>query len=283
MKESQLLKLDQAVQLLCDAAEAKSAAVVSYLKDGRWQIANSTLCEITGTGLEIELAPNAENTAGLPVNQPVGMSLRFEHIKYIFETRITNADQDISNGQSERYTLALPDRIEMMQRRAYARTPIPRAMSVDVTFWHRGYTDIHEDSPTEDYWQANMIDLSAGGLLMSIKDDPNQSFRQNQYLGLQFTPMYYQKPMTLEGKINRLGCCDRTSRINIAVEFLGLEASSEGRENIHRLVSIVNAYTMQNKGFATADALQTVAKEASIAAEENTNAMAHEQTADFLE
>ncbi len=280
MKESQLLKLDQAVQLLCDAADANSSAVVSYLKDGRWQIANSTLSEVTGNGLEIGITPETENdVASLPVNQPVGISLKFKHIKYIFETRVTAVGQDINADANKSYTLALPDRIEMMQRRAYSRIPAPRSMNVNVTLWHRGYNDSQINAPSEDYWQGNLVDLSAGGLMMSIKDDSSQYFSQNQYLGLQFTPTYYQKPITLEGKINRLKQCDETGRLYIAVEFLGLEASSEGREKIHRLISIVNSYSMQNKGLGD----QSAAQEAAGLADVNANTKALERAAEFSE
>jgi c-di-GMP-binding flagellar brake protein YcgR len=282
MKESQLLKLDQAIQLLCDAADTDSPAVISYLKNGKWQIANSTLSEVTGTGLEIELTPGSEiGTASLPINQPVGVSLRFEHIKYIFETRITAATKDISDDGNRGYTLALPDRIEMMQRRAYSRVPTPRAMNVSVTLWHRGYNDSHTEQPAENYWQANLVDLSAGGLLMCINPDSSQFFKQNQYLGLQFTPMYYQKPIALEGKINRLEKCDITGRLNIAVEFLGLEASSEGRDKIHRLISVVNAYSMQNKGLGTVDASDVAANETADPTE--VDAAVHEQAVEFSE
>ena len=282
MKESQLLKLDQAVQLLCDAADDNSPAVISYLKDGRWQIANSTLSEVTGDGLEIGMITEIENgVASLPVNQPVGVSLKFEYIKYIFETHVTAIGQDINGDANKSYTLALPDRIEMMQRRAYYRVAAPRSMNVNVTLWHRGYNDCQIDAPNEVYWQANLVDLSAGGLMMSIKADSSRHFNQNQYLGLQFTPTYYQKPIILEGKINRLSQCDETGRLNIAVEFLGLEASSEGREKIHRLISIVNAYSMQNKGLGNQAAAQEAADLAQADADANT--AVPEQAAEFSE
>lgn len=277
MKESQLLKLDQAVQVLCDAADASSSAVISYIKDGRWQIAKSVLHEVVDTGLIIELTSGREAEA-FPVNQPVGISLRHEHIKYIFETHVTAANQDVSDGDIKRYTVALPNRIEMLKRRAYNRVSPPRTMNVNVTFWHRGYNDCQADEPSENYWQGSLVDLSAGGLLMSVKDDAGECFRQDQYLGLQFTPMFYQKPIMLEGKINRLGECDETGKVNIALEFLGLEASGEGREKIHRLVSIVNTYAMQNKGMGT-----IVAAEAASAADVEVESMVHEQAAEFSE
>ncbi len=286
MKESQLLKLDQAVQFLCDAADANSSAVVSYLKNGKWQIANAILSEVADNGLEIGMAKETDNdVVALLVNQPVGISLRFEQIKYIFETRVTAIDQDINDGASKSYTLALPDRIEMMQRRAYSRVPAPISMNVNVTLWHRGYNDSQIDAPSEDYWQGNLVDLSAGGLMMSIKADSSQYFSQDQYLGLQFTPMFYQKPITLEGKINRLSQCDETGRLNIAVEFLGLEASSEGREKIHRLISIVNSYSMQNKGLGTTGADQIADQEttSSAQADVNANTAVPEQAAEFSE
>ena len=276
MKESQLLKLDQAIQLLCDAADTKSPAAVSYLRNGKWEIANSTLSEVTDTGLEIDLAANVDPS--LAVHQPIGVSLQVDHIKYIFETRITEAHSNVSDGKNKSYTLALPDRIEMMQRRASTRVPTPKTLSVNVTLWDRGYNDNQVDEPSENYWQGTLVDLSAGGLLTCIDPDSAQYFKQDQYLGLQFTPMCYQKPITLEGKINRIDQCDETGNLNIAVEFMGLEATSQGRDKIHRLISIINTYSMQNKGMiTTTDATEIAAQEAASLAdvdvEINKNAM----------
>ncbi len=67
-----------------------------------------------------------------------------------------------------------------------------------------------------------------------------------QLLGIQFTPISYQMPLLLESHVRYL---KETSSglLKIGVEFLGLEASSEGRETLNRILDVISEYEEMNQ------------------------------------
>ena len=71
-------------------------------------------------------------------------------------------------------------------------------------------------------------------------------FSVGQLVGLQFTPMSFQKPILLEGHIRHLREDEGDNCLYIGIEFLGLEASPEGRDVLHRLLGVVSEYQAAN-------------------------------------
>jgi c-di-GMP-binding flagellar brake protein YcgR len=96
--------------------------------------------------------------------------------------------------------------------------------------------------PQENCWQGELVDLSAGGLQVSVSATHSPDFKCGQLLGLQFTPMSYQIPISVEGEVRHLAEAPQKSRTYIGVEFVGLEATREGREKLRRIVGTVDTY-----------------------------------------
>lgn len=80
-----------------------------------------------------------------------------------------------------------------------------------------------------------------------IEIEQKEHFKVGQLLGIQFTPMSYQKPLLLESHVKYLKKKPDHLLFNIGVEFLGLEASPEGRELLSRLLDVIAEYQKMNQ------------------------------------
>jgi len=267
MEKSCILRLDQAVRLLFEVAGVGSKAVMSYYRRGKWYLANVVLSGISAQELSIELEDGQEKEHSVFfTNEPVGISLNFEGSKYIFGTHLTRVGRGVSYAKNNKFALAVPERIISIQRRYCSRVSIPQNLKVNVMFWHRGYEDAKLKAPAVTRWQGRLLDLSAGGLLMIASRDISGYLRPRQYLGLNFMPLSHQEPIVLDGRLNRLTDRPKQKAIEIAVEFVGLEATDAGRSKLLRLVSAMSEYSKSNK----------------IARSVNRGSNAEEKAAEFL-
>lgn len=245
MSQTELLKKDQIDTFMRKAVQDAYTGTLSFLREGKWNILDIRI--IAADQSELNLRVMSELTEDLVIkkDQPVGICFQHEHHKYIFESTVTAFP-----GSEHPLVMSVdcPESIEKMQRRAYERHPIPHELNVRVMFWHRGYNHNSDCSPDEGYWQGKLENLSVGGAMIRVGLDHQHCFTVGQLVGVQFTPMSYQKPLLLEGQVRHLEIQnDQEDGLLVGVEFLGLEASPEGRDIIHRLLDIIEAYEKQNK------------------------------------
>lgn len=198
---------------------------------------------MTNTALHARVIPGEKpRSVDIQINQPVGISFQEKFNKYIFESAVMGFESSVNQACGGKIVLECPDQIEMMQRRAYTRVTVPECMNVKVLFWHRGYTDDTSEVPIENYWQGKLVDLSAGGSQIEVDLEKGPNFRVGQLIGLQFTPMSFEKPILLEGHIRHIAETSDGSKMYLGIEFLGLEASAQGREKLHQLTGVVAEY-----------------------------------------
>lgn len=246
-KEIEVLEGQELKSCLEEAVVNHKAAILSFLTHGRWQILRVGFVAASDHALILDVLskyrPVHEN---IQVNQPVGMSFQIEFTKYIFESSVIGVESVVNKGHSGKIILRLPDRIEALHRRGYQRQEVPKNMTVRVLFWHRGYLDQVKPAPVEHYWQGQVQDLSAGGMRLIMNPEFKDCFCVGQLVGLQFTPMSYQKPILLEGHIRHIRENDDENHLQLGIEFLGLEASPEGRMILYRLLDVVAEYQSMN-------------------------------------
>ena len=243
MSEPEILTQQELNYVLTLAVDQKTLGVISFNSNGKWHMANVRLCAMTSENLHVELKPEEKiSPINIQINQPVGISCQYEFNKYIFETVVIGFESSVNQTHGGRIVLELPKKIERMQRRAYIRIDVPNDLNIKVLFWHRGYVDDSQEVPLENYWQGKLIDLGAGGMQIEVDLEEGPNFRVGQLIGLQFTPMSYEKPMLLEAQVRHLAETTDKKKLYIGVEFIGLEASSEGHHKLRRLIEIVNEY-----------------------------------------
>jgi len=229
------------------------------------------------------------------INQPVGVSLKYGYGKFVFDTTVVAlepsppalscepqrpASQDAAAGESKSegqrqsgtIILAVPDRIEIVQRRSYYRVDVPKSLKVNVLLWHRGQNyvpgaatcspDKQQDSSacisvtadandeTRDYYQGRLVDISAGGAQIAIDAAQKPDLNRGQFIGLTFTPMPYEKPLIFDAQIRNILPTANGKNICLGAQIVGLEASPEGRQVLQRLCNVVEHYFQINQSGA---------------------------------
>ena len=285
MNKVMLLRGDEPEKILQTAIDKKVPAIMSYLSKGKWHVAKVLLNELVGDRLSVDSATSKkkQHPLNIQANQPVGISFKYEYGKFVFDTMVVgfepSSSPEADEGWGGTMILAVPNRIEVVQRRSYYRVDVPESLKVKVIMWHRSgkreakkqIEDAAED--VHNYCQGRLVDISAGGaqVVVSYSDQAgcpesvrreskgNASrtfcageldFRKGQFVGMRFTPMPYETPLVVSAQIrNILPTADGRSA-SLGLQIVGLEASPEGREVLARLISIVEQYYQINQSGA---------------------------------
>ncbi|MFZ2146409.1 MAG: PilZ domain-containing protein [Sedimentisphaerales bacterium] len=293
MNKVMLLRGDEPEKILQTAIDKKVPAIMSYLSKGKWHVAKVLLTELAGSRLSLEsiTSKKKQHPVNIQANQPVGISFKYEYGKFVFDTTVVGFEPSSSPGVDEGWggtiILAVPDRIEVVQRRSYYRVNVPESLKVKVIMWHRSgrrqakkqIQDATED--IHNYCQGRLVDISAGGaqVVVSYPDEAdcpesvrqeakgNSSrtfrageldFKKGQFVGMRFTPMPYEIPLVFSAQIrNILPTADGKSA-SLGLQIVGLEASPEGREVLARLTGIVEQYYQINQSGARQRDMQPV-------------------------
>jgi hypothetical protein len=275
MNEVVTLQAAEPRKILQTAIDEKIPATMSYLVRGKWHAAEILLAGLEAERLNIEHAgpEKRPKPININVNQPVGISFRHGNGKFVFDTTVidlesagqgpSRTDPQSRHIGSENLTIALavPDRVESVQRRSYSRANVPESLKVNVLLWHRRSEreaqNQTQGTPEEihNHCKGRLVDVSAGGARVVIPhadsvsqdspDAPTPDFTEGQFVGMRFTPMPYEKPLILNAQIRNVlptagkGTC-------LGLQIIGLEASPEGRRVLTRLVGVVERYYQIN-------------------------------------
>ena len=248
-------------KILQTAIDMKVPAIMSYLSRDKWHVAKVLLTNLEADRLSIESTiSRMQRPINIRVDQPVGISFKYGHGKFVFDTTVKalepSSGHEVSRQRGGTIVLALPDKIEVVQRRSYFRVNVPESLKVKVLMWHRtgnlGQTDIKHDAVIEVHkcCQGRLMDISAGGAQVII---PNQndagkaSFKKGQFVSMRFTPLPYETPLMLNAQIRNILPTADEKNASLGLQFIGLEASSEGREVLRRLIGIVERYFQINQ------------------------------------
>ena len=247
MKKSQILKGKKIKKTLELVVARRAAAVMTHIAAGKWKTTNVNFTVGSGNAIHMSIDNNeSQGPINMQVDQPVGISFEHESERYIFETMVIGFEPTVNQNQTGEILFLIPEKMEKMGRRAYLRQDVPDTLKVKVLFWHRGYNDDCTEVPSENYWQGRLVNLSAGGVRLAIALDQAPNFKIGQIVGLQFTPMPYEKPITLEGQVKHFENTEDSRELVLGVHALGLEANSQGRIILHRIIDVVNRYQQLN-------------------------------------
>jgi len=248
VNQPEILRTEQVTYILRLAVTEQMGAEMSHLTKGKWHSMEVFFSGLKDKNLYIEtIATEKPQSFNIQVDQPVGISFKKDYNKYIFESVVAGFQPCQTGSGGGRIVLALPDHVEKFQRRSYFRVALPGGLKVQVLFWHRGYHDECNDIPGEDYWKGRLLDLSAGGMQIAVSIRQKPNFRTGQFVGMQFTPMPYEKPLLLEAQIRHIAPTADEKNLCLGVQMIGLEASVEGREKLCKLCTVVERYHQMNQ------------------------------------
>jgi c-di-GMP-binding flagellar brake protein YcgR len=258
MSEIAMLRGTEPREILQTVIEKKIPAIMSYLSKGKWYVAKVVPTELGANRLVVEILPK-ENARPINIQaeQPVGISLKYGYGKMIFETRVLSLEPSPDGTSGGTIAVAVPDRIEIVQRRSYFRVDVPNSLKVNVLLWHRGQRTEDGQMPS-DYWQGRLVDISAGGAQVAVGTEEAQQFKNGQFIGLRFTPMPYEMPLMLNAQIRSILPTVDGKSICLGLQVVGLEASPEGHQTLQRLCNVVERYYEVNRSGAKQQDYQRV-------------------------
>jgi len=263
-------------EILQTAIEKKVPAIMTYLSKGKWHVAKVFLIELGADRFSIESAHLEKKPLPINIqpNQPVGISFKYEYGKFVFDTTVLDLGPSSDSANGGTMVLAVPNRVEVVQRRSYFRVNVPESLKVNVVLWHRSQKLLSEGQTPEDmtshthkYYQGRLVDISAGGaqavvdagppLLSSDMDTRGQEptseravepdFKKGQFVGLRLTPMPYEMPLMFNAQIRSILPTADNKNIYLGLQIVGLESSREGRKVLSRIVSVVERYYRMNQ------------------------------------
>lgn len=234
---------------------------MTYLSKGKWHVAKVLLAELGADrfsiqSVHLEKKPHPIN---LQINQPVGISFKYEYGKFIFDTTVVDLEPSADSMNGGKIVLAVPDRVEVVQRRSYFRVNVPESLKVNVVLWHRSQKDLPEGqtpalsciSHTHKYYQGRLADISAGGAQIIVDTEPQAAgesaaqepeFKKGQFVGVRFTPLPYEMPLMFNAQIRNVLPAADSKGIYLGLQIVGLESSREGRQVLSRIVGVVERY-----------------------------------------
>ncbi|MBN2270601.1 MAG: PilZ domain-containing protein [Sedimentisphaerales bacterium] len=267
MNEVVMIDRSQTQQILQTAIDHKVTAIMSYLSKGKWHVAKvfATALEAGKLSVQTTHSQKKQYPINININQPVGVSFKYEYGKFVFDTTVLGFEAARPGGADTGGTvvLAVPEEIEVIQRRSYFRVEVPKSIKVNVTLWHRKSRQDRLPMSSEEaseqvsetggghYGRGRLVDVSAGGAQIVLDDSASEpQFRTGQFIGIRFTPLPYETPLVLNAQIrNALPRADGDS-IYLGLQIVGLEASPEGRQVLARLVGVVERYYKMNQAQA---------------------------------
>ncbi len=267
MKKELMLSGADPKEILRTAIDEQVPVIMSYLSKGKWHVAKVLLTNLEADTLNIECTGQRAkpHPVNIQVNQPVGISFKYGYGKFVFDTTITALEQSSDLTSGGKIVLAMPPRIEVVQRRSYFRVNVPESLKVNVVLWHRSRKHNAENEP-HNYCRGRLVDISAGGGQVVI---PNQSqteansstagkadFKKGQFIGMRFTPLPYEKPLMFNAQIRNVMPTENNESIYLGLQIVGLEASPEGRQVLARLVGVVERYYQINQSSAKQQEMQ---------------------------
>jgi hypothetical protein len=280
-------------KILQTAIDKKVPVIMSYLSKGKWHVAKVLLTDLVGDKISVESAASnkKQHPVNIQVNQPVGISFKYEYGKFVFDTTVVGLElpsgSEADKGWGGTMILAVPNRIEVVQRRSYYRVNVPESLKVKVVLWHRSgrgqAKEQIQDAAEQitDYCQGRLFDISAGGAQVVVsyaneEDCPESirceskgnisrtfstgglDFKKGQFVGMRFTPMPYETPLVVSAQIRNILPTADGRNASLGLQIVGLEASPEGHEVLARLISVVEQYYQINQSGARQRDMQPI-------------------------
>jgi len=248
-------------KILQIAIDMKVPAIMSYLSRDKWHVAKVLFTELEGDTLSVESTiSRKQRPINIRVDQPVGISFKHGFGKFVFDTTVRalepSTDPEANRQSGGKIILAFPDKIEVIQRRSYFRVNVPESLNVKVLLWHRTgkrrQADPKHDTTDEmnNCCQGRLMDISAGGAQVVVpnqNDTGKANFKKGQFISMRFTPLPYETPLILSAQIRNVLPTTDEENSSLGLQIVGLEASSEGREVLTRLIGIVEKYYQLNR------------------------------------
>lgn len=243
MKPRRLLEPRDATEIFDRAVSERALAVLTLQEGQEWSTFKSRFLERDRNGHFFVLDYDAGSNEALPPLAPgqyVGISFRQRNRKILFATVVEAKGHFVLEDQSSIAAIRYrwPDSMTELQRRAYYRTPVPNEMSLGTRVWVGGAASREVAEQESRIFGGELGDLSCGGALVRSGQAPVDQWGDDELLGVEVQLPDGRPPVILEARY-RGTRPDDNGKPGLAVQFIGLELSPDGRLVLQRLAGCV--------------------------------------------
>ena len=253
MKPRRILTSDHANEIFANAVRTRALAVVTTQEEDDWKTFKCRFRECDTNRKFIVLDYQSMNGEALPElipGQYVGISFRNRSRKVLFATVVEARGRFLLEDQTSVTAIRYrwPDGLTEMQRRAYYRTPLPEGANFMASIWSGGLNarGSAQQSPL-DCQSGRLLDISCGGTLIRLNSVSLPTWSENETLGLELNLNDSEPPMLLNAHY-RGARQDDVHGVCLAIQFVGLELTVDGRLVLQRLAKIVQRFHQSSGG-----------------------------------
>lgn len=246
MRPRRILTLQEASEIIDQAVRESALVVLTVQQEGDWSTFKSRFLERDPHRKFIVL--DYQEFPGRPVvpvfpGQFVGLSFRYKSRKVMFATVVEARGRFLIDHHNSIAAIRYrwPDSMTELQRRAYYRTPIPPGTSVAVDLWPGGLTKRDAAGNKLEVVHGQAADLSCGGAFVRVHSGGRPDWKVNQTLGVEMHLPDGRPPVLLDAYY-RGARQEAAGSMGIAVQFVGLELSVDGRVLLQRLAHCVQKF-----------------------------------------
>jgi len=232
--------------------EKRIPAAMTFLKGHDWDSVRVLFTYLEDQRFDIKITPKKMNRSTIfQPGQMVGISFKCGYgcgyDKFIFDTKILSLNPASGSRADGDICLAIPEQIEVIQRRNYQRVSVPEELGrIDVLAWHHLFGQDNNQILARRDYHFELIDISASGIQIAIDTEKKTDFQPGQSIGVKFTPLPYETPLIFNAHVKSILSTADGSGICLGLQTVGLEASPEGRLILQRLCSVVEQYKQMN-------------------------------------
>ncbi len=233
-----------AAEIFEEAVRERALAVLSVHAADEWHTFKSRFLECDPAHAFFVLDYQALDGDSLPEIWPgqcVGVSFRHRNRKVLFATVVEARGHFMVEEQRSIPALRYrwPDSITELQRRAYYRTPVPETMTLLAALWTGGLSGRpRAQAQPLQVVTGSLANLSCGGALVRLAQPCTQEWSENETLGVELQLGDGRPPALLDAYFRGLRH-DPLAQSCVALQFIGLEMSVDGRLVLQRLAAAV--------------------------------------------
>lgn len=247
MRPRHLIVPQETREIFDAVVAAQALAVVSIQDQGEWRSFKARFLERDPRDrfFVLEYEPNGEEPLPQVVpGQYAGINFRHRSRKILLATVVEARGKFVfeDNRSVAAIRLRWPQSMTELQRRAYDRTPIPEGERVLASFWLGGQSARSSaQNATLNIVQGSVLDISCGGALIRAQIPTIPTWEDNATLGVDIQLPDGRSPISLDARY-RGARHDEEGHVAIALQFIGLELSLDGRVVLQRLSRMIQRY-----------------------------------------
>ena len=227
-------------EALSEALRREAPLAVTCCIDNSWYSMRSRILQLRDADICLEY-PSCEGEAPeLSDSTPIGLSFKIKHHKHLFNALIEEACERTDGGEGvEAIRIAIPRRMQRVQRRAYHRVEIPRNRSPLATFWEGGLSGANAGASGGPFsWEGWLTNISAGGFQIRLSSRHAPQLDVGDVVGVRLDMGQGYTPIEADVQF-RHEASEEEGVALLGFQFVGLGHSHAGRETLQRVGRIV--------------------------------------------